>query len=34
LLKLMDILEDHDDVNNVYSNFDIDEQILNKLTQE
>lgn len=34
LLRLMDILEDHDDVNNVYSNFDIDEQILEKLTQE
>ncbi len=24
ILKLMDALEDHDDVNNVYSNFDID----------
>lgn len=34
LLKLMDILEDHDDVNNVYSNFDIDEKIMEKLTQE
>ncbi|MCU0643194.1 MAG: YebC/PmpR family DNA-binding transcriptional regulator [bacterium] len=34
LLKLMDALEDLDDVNNVYSNFDIDEKILEKLTQE
>jgi YebC/PmpR family DNA-binding regulatory protein len=34
LLKLMDSLEDLDDVNNVYSNFDIDKEILEKLTQE
>jgi len=34
LLKLMDVLEDHDDVDNVYSNFDIDEEILKKITQE
>jgi len=32
LLKLMDILEEHDDVNNVYSNFDIDPAILEKLS--
>lgn len=30
LLKLMDALEDHDDVNHIYSNFDIDAQILKK----
>ena len=28
LLKLMDLLEDHDDVSQVYSNFDIDEDVL------
>ena len=31
LLKLMDLLEDHDDVNNVYSNFDIEPDILEKI---
>lgn len=31
LLKLMDGLEDHEDVSNVYSNFDIDVEILKKL---
>ncbi len=31
LLKLIDLLEDHDDVNNVYSNFDIDEEVFEKL---
>ena len=31
LLKLMDLLEDHDDVNNVYSNFDIEPDVLEKL---
>lgn len=30
MLKLMDALEDHDDVQNVYSNFDIDDEILNQ----
>jgi len=30
LLKLMDALEDHDDVENIYSNFDIDDEILQK----
>lgn len=29
MLKLMDVLEEHDDVQNVYSNFDIDDEILN-----
>ncbi|HDQ00131.1 MAG TPA: YebC/PmpR family DNA-binding transcriptional regulator [bacterium] len=33
LLKLMDALEDHDDVNRVYSNFDIDSEILERLEQ-
>jgi len=28
MLKLMDILEDHDDVQNVYANFDIPDEIL------
>ena len=31
VLRMMDLLEDHDDVNNVYSNFDIDEDFLNQL---
>jgi len=31
LLKLMDALEDQEDVQNIYSNFDIDEEILNTL---
>lgn len=30
LLKLMDALEEHDDVNHIYSNFDIDIEILQK----
>ncbi len=29
MLKLMDVLEEHDDVQDVYSNFDIDDEILN-----
>lgn len=28
LLKLMEVLEDHDDVQHVYSNFDIDDKVL------
>lgn len=32
-LKLMDILEDHDDVQNVFANFDISEEILEKIAQ-
>ena len=28
MLKLMEVIEDHDDVQNVYSNFDIDEAVL------
>lgn len=31
ILKLIDVLEDNDDVQNVYSNFDISEEILAKL---
>lgn len=31
LLKLIDVLEDNDDVQSVYSNFDISEEILSKL---
>lgn len=30
MLRLMDALEDHDDVQNVYANFDIDDEILNQ----
>ncbi len=32
ILKLIDVLEDDDDVQNVYANFDISEELLNKLT--
>ncbi|MBI2335989.1 MAG: YebC/PmpR family DNA-binding transcriptional regulator [Deltaproteobacteria bacterium] len=32
MLKLMEALEDHDDVNKVYANFDIPDEILNKLS--
>lgn len=32
ILKLMDALEDHDDVQNVWANFDIDEQSMNQLS--
>jgi len=31
MLKLMDTLEDHDDVQNVYANFDIDAKIMEEL---
>ncbi len=31
ILKLMDLLESHDDVQNVYSNFDIPEEIIDKI---
>jgi len=34
MLKLMEILEEHDDVQKVYSNFDIDEALLEKLAGE
>jgi len=32
MLKLMEKLEDNDDVQNVYSNFDIDEDVMEKLS--
>lgn len=32
LLKLMDALEEDDDVQNVYSNFEIDDDVMNKLS--
>jgi YebC/PmpR family DNA-binding regulatory protein len=31
ILKLMDVLEDHDDVQNVYANFDIPDEIMESL---
>jgi transcriptional/translational regulatory protein YebC/TACO1 len=31
VLRVLDALEDHDDVQNVYSNFDIDEKELEAL---
>jgi len=31
MLKLMDALEDNDDVQNVYANFDISEEELDKI---
>lgn len=31
LLKLMEVLEDHDDVQNVYANFDIDDGLMEKI---
>jgi YebC/PmpR family DNA-binding regulatory protein len=34
MLKLMDTLEDNDDVQKVYSNFDIDDEEMSKLTAE
>lgn len=32
VLKLMDRIEEHDDVQNVYSNFDIDDEVMDKVT--
>ena len=34
ILDLMETLEDHDDVQNVYANFDIPEDVMNKLQTE
>jgi YebC/PmpR family DNA-binding regulatory protein len=34
ILKLMDLLDDHDDVQKTYSNFDISEEILSALAEE
>ena len=33
MLKMMELLEDHDDVQKVYSNFDIDEALMEKLAE-
>ena len=33
MLKLTDVLDNHDDVQNVYSNFDIDEEELAAMEQ-
>ena len=33
ILKLMEKLEDNDDVQNVYANFDIPEEIMERLSQ-
>jgi len=33
VLNLMETLEDHDDIQNVYANFDIDDEIINKLQE-
>ena len=32
VLKLLDVLEDDDDVQNVYANFEISEEIMQKLS--
>ena len=32
MLKLMDALEDNDDVQNVFANFDIDEKVMESLS--
>jgi len=32
MLKMMEKLEDNDDVQNVYSNFDIDEDVMKKIS--
>jgi len=34
MLRLMDLLEDHDDVQNVYANFDIPDDVLAQLAEE
>ena len=34
VLKLQNDLEDHDDVNNVYSNFEMDESEMEKIASE
>lgn len=33
-LKLMDVLEDHDDVQEVYSNFDIPEEVMKEISED
>ncbi|WP_376094753.1 YebC/PmpR family DNA-binding transcriptional regulator [Roseomonas sp. CCTCC AB2023176] len=32
LMKLLDVLDDHDDVQNVYANYDMDEAVMERLT--
>ncbi len=34
MIKLMDALHDNDDVQNVYANFDIDENVLESLSSD
>jgi transcriptional/translational regulatory protein YebC/TACO1 len=34
MLKLMDALEDSDDVQDVFANFDIDDEIIEKMQEE
>ncbi len=34
VLKLMDVIEDHDDVQHVYSNFDIPDEVMDKLQDQ
>jgi transcriptional/translational regulatory protein YebC/TACO1 len=31
MLKLMEILDDHDDVQNIFANFDIDDEVIDKI---
>jgi YebC/PmpR family DNA-binding regulatory protein len=33
MLKLMDVLDDHDDVQDVYANFDIDEKVMDRIAE-
>ena len=32
ILRFIDVLEEHDDVQNVYANFNIDDQVIEELT--
>jgi transcriptional/translational regulatory protein YebC/TACO1 len=32
-MKLMESLEDHDDVQNIYANFDIDDDLMEQLSE-
>ena len=32
MLKLVEVLDDHDDVQNVYANFEVSDEIANKLS--
>jgi len=33
MIKLMDILDDHDDIQDVYANFDIDDEVLSRMAE-